>query len=218
MHESKTNNLTRDRRERAEKWQNDLLAKMKHILHKPKKTQTQEQNPISQHLTQEQNPIENLSQHLTQEQNPIENLSQYLNKVQPNPVDNNKVDAIINYVKLESLTEQNMELIDALFHDVSDSTKAKTLLKLLKKIFELAANLNKTMSEHETNLIMSYPELIHSAEYDDYLKQIQIMNTPTSGDQMGGARRFTQNRSRLHRKGATRKSRKNANVSKPRLP
>jgi len=131
------------------------------------------------------------------------------------------------------LTEQNMKLINELFTNppttegtiipVTEGTKipvkAKVLLKLLTRIFELSANLNKLMSKHGTNLISSYPELEHSAEYEGYLKQIQIMNTPTSGDQtMGGARRFTQNGNRLHRKGATRKSRKNANVAKPRLP
>ena len=138
---------------------------------------------------------------------------------------NTAVANILNHVKLESLTEQNMKLINELFtnHPTTEGTKipikAKVLLKLLTRIFELSANLNKLMSKHETNLISSYPELEHSAEYD-YLKQIQIMNTPTSGDQttIGGARRFTQNGSRLRRKGATRKSRKNANVAKPRLP
>lgn len=157
----------------------------------------------------------------TQEHNPIEKLSQYL---QPNHIDHNAVDdidAIISYVKLESLTEQNMKLINELFTNPPTTTgtlipiKAKVLLKLLGKISELSSELNKTRSTYETNLIKSYPELKNSAEYEDYLNQIPIMNTPTSGDQMGGARRFTQNGNRLHRKGATRKSR---NVAKPRLP
>lgn len=192
--------------------------------------------PINRNIVRSVSDEYNKSAFFAKYRNPIQSLNFLLsyegNKNIQNDDDmkeiNGAVTNVLNHVKLESLTEQNMKLINELFTNPPTTTgtpgtpipiKAKVLLKLLTRIFKLAANLNKTMSEHETNLIMSYPELKHSAEYEDYLKQIQIMNTPTSGDQtMGGARRFTQNGNRLHRKGATQKSRKKANVAKPRLP